>query len=103
MPFIVLQVASDGLVIKVFDFQSKTFLICVGVLSLLPLVCLISGKVVIFMTNHLNSEQKTDELSGGQNDSESKGNESEQIKVSLHYKKPSFSVFEVRIKELLNC
>ena len=47
------------------------------------------------MTNHLKSEQKTDELSVGQNDSESKGNESEQIKMSLHYKKPSFSVSKV--------
>ena len=47
------------------------------------------------MTNHLNSEQKTDELSVGQNDSESKGNESKQIKMSLHDKKPSFSVFKV--------
>ena len=84
MPFIVFQADSDGLVIKVFDFKSKIFLISIGVLSLLPLVCLVSGKVVIFITDHLRSEQKTDELSLDQNDSESKGNYNEQIKMSLY-------------------
>ena len=43
--------------IKVFDSHSPQFLACVVALSIIPLVCLVVGRIILF-TKHFKSQQQ---------------------------------------------